>query len=209
MNTRYLLAAAAVSAMQFLFAAEPALPVRLQVESGTVQFDSATNLSAVSVHGKSSTLKASVQAQRTGDELVLEEIQAWLPVKAISTGMDLRDEHMRKYIFTTSDGSQPDLRFTGANLHCPAKAGQETSCQVAGNLSVRGVERPFSLTLKIKQERSSPSTFKVSGGATLKLSDYGIERPSQLGVKSEDAVQLHLAFTAKETPLAARAEAGR
>ncbi|MEP7365536.1 MAG: YceI family protein [Acidobacteriota bacterium] len=207
MNTRLFAAAACTGALHMLLAAGNNTPVTVQVDSGNVQFDSATNFSAVSVHGKSGALKATVQAHQSGEEVVLEQVKAWLPVKALTTGMGLRDEHMRKYIFTTADGAMPDLRFTGENLHCPAQMGRETTCPVNGTLSVRGVERPFSLTLKVKQERSAPSQFKVSGGASLKLSDYGIERPSQLGVKTEDEVQLHLEFTARETPLSARVEA--
>jgi hypothetical protein len=38
----------------------------------------------------------------------------------------------------------------------------------------------------------------VSGESTVKLSDYGIEQPSQFGVKTADEVQLHIEFSGKE-----------
>ena len=36
----------------------------------------------------------------------------------------------------------------------------------------------------------------------MKLSDYGIEQPSQFGVKTSNEIQLHLEFTGKEGPAA-------
>ena len=42
----------------------------------------------------------------------------------------------------------------------------------------------------------------------MKLSDYGIEQPSQFGVKTANEIQLHLEFTGKEAP-AAIASGGR
>ena len=38
------------------------------------------------------------------DGFVLEHIEAAVPVRRLETGMALRDDHMRKYIFTTAAG---------------------------------------------------------------------------------------------------------
>jgi polyisoprenoid-binding protein YceI len=177
----------------------------IKVEGGVVRFDSATNFSAVSVHGKASGLRAAVQAQRTPEALLLEDIQATLPVKALSTGMGLRDEHMRKYIFTTEGGAQPDLQFKAANLRCPVVPAREAACQIMGELSIRDVTKPFAMTLKVRQDGGSPAVFKAAGEAMVRLSDYGIERPSQLGVQTQDEVKLSIEFTGKESTSSARA----
>ena len=47
------------------------------------------------------------------------------------------------------------------------------------------------------------TAFRVVGEGSVKLSDYGIERPSYLGVTMKDSVKLQLEFNAKEVPLAA------
>jgi polyisoprenoid-binding protein YceI len=203
MTNRYFMIAAACAGVAW--GADTSTPLNVRVEGGMVRFDSGTNLSAVSVHGKATTLHAVVHAQRRPDGLFLDEIQASLPVKAISTGMGLRDEHMRKYIFTTPNGAQPDLQFTAASLQCPVQPAHETACQISGQLSIRDVTKPFAMTLKIRQDAASPAIFKAAGEATIKLSDYGIERPSQLGVQSQDEVKLALEFTGKETATSARA----
>jgi polyisoprenoid-binding protein YceI len=197
---------AGVCAFGATLTAETAAPLAVQVESGLVQFDSETNLSAISVHGKASNLRAEVRGARTGEGLMIDQVRASVPVKAISTGMSLRDEHMRKYIFTTSDGKEPDLVFTATNLRCAAQAGREEACPITGKLAIRGVERPFVMTLKVKQDGGSPAVFKAAGAAIVKLSDYGIERPSQLGVQTQDEVKLTIQFTGRE--MVATASAG-
>ena len=181
----------------FTFAADvtkSADAIQLAVDGGITTFVSPTNVSAISVKGKSNALHAEATVRHTADGLQIEHIAATLPVKSLVTGMGLRDEHMRKYVFTTSDGQTPDLRFEGQNVAC-----KEAVCKIAGTLTIRGVGHAFTLPVKIKEDGSQ---FKASGEGTVKLSDYGIEQPSQLGVKSTNEVQLHLEFVAK--PASAR-----
>jgi polyisoprenoid-binding protein YceI len=173
--------------------------------SGTATFEASTNVPGISVHGKSDAVKTRLQMQRNGDGILIERIEAWTPVSSLSTGMGLRDDHMRKLVFTTADGKTPDIRFHGENITCPVAPGKESKCKVPGKLSIRDVERPFEVTMKVRQDGGA--AYKAAGDAVLKLSDFGIERPSQLGVQAENEVKLHLAFTAR--PDAALAEDGR
>lgn len=178
-------------------AAESSRPVSLQIEGGLVTFDVSTNISAVSVHGKSSGVRGVVRAHKDNARLVVDEVNATLPVDAISTGMGLRDEHMKKYIFTTADHQVPDLKFSSANVTCPVDAsGGEASCKFPGKLTIRGVEKPVVLTLKL---RASTNMYRAVGDITVKLSEYGIERPSQFGVKCADEVRIHLEIQGRET----------
>jgi len=129
----------------------------------------------------------------------VENVEATVPVKSILTGMAVRDEHMRNYIFTAADGKTPDLVFEAVGTTCPAQSGRasEFSCQVSGSLSVRGVARPFAIPLKIHADNSA---FHAAGAATVKLSDYGIQQPSQFGVKTSNEIELRVEFTGKEAP---------
>jgi len=196
-NATRLLAIAGVSTI-ISFASDvtkPADSLQIAVDGGTATFVSPTNVSAISVKGKSTALHAEATVRRTNEGLQVERVEATVPVKSLVTGMSLRDEHMRKYVFTTADGKTPDLHFEGENAACPA--GQNAVCQIAGNLSIRGVSHAFTLPIRIKEDGAQ---FKASADGTLKLSDYGIEQPSQLGVKSTNDVQLHLEFVAKAAP---------
>jgi polyisoprenoid-binding protein YceI len=165
----------------------------IAVQAGTAVFVANTNVAAISIKGKSTALVAKLSLRRLAEGLQLEHIDARLSVKTLATGMGLRDTHMRKYIFTTADGQVPDLQFEGANATCSGSA-RDTTCQVAGMLTIRGIARPFTLPLKIREEGSG---FKASGDGVVKLSAYGIEQPSELGVKMTDDVQLHFDFAAK------------
>ena len=168
----------------------------VQVLGGTATFEAGTNISAINVHGKSGNLEGRAQVRHSGDVIAIEQLEATLPVKTITTGMGLRDEHMRKYVFTTGDGHTPDLKYTAEKAECSPAAGRggESACTVSGQLAIRGTERPFGITLRVKKVGDG---YRAAGDAIVKLSTYGISRPSQLGVTTTDEVKLHLEFTAK------------
>lgn len=178
----------------------------LVIEGGSVSFDAETNLSAIAVHGKSSKLKGRVELQHQDGGILLEHIEAWLPVKDLSTGMGLRDDHMREHVFKTPQGQFPDLRFTAENVACKGDTKKEMTCQIPGQLAIQGRDHAFTIALKI---RPGGSTYSATGEGIVKLSDYGIERPSQLGVQVEDAVTLRLNFTGKEVAESASVGAKR
>jgi polyisoprenoid-binding protein YceI len=174
-------------------------PTPVEVRGGTASFDVDTNLPALSVHGKSTSLEARGRVRQSSDGPVLEQIEAVVPVKTLATGMGLRDEHMRKYIFTTSDGQTPDVRFVAGKATCAKGTGSQRICQLAGDLTIRGTARPFAMALKVTEDGGS---FHASGDGIVKLSAYGIPQPSQLGVHTSDEVKLKLDFTARPAPVA-------
>jgi polyisoprenoid-binding protein YceI len=168
----------------------------VEVRGGTAVFVVDTNISAISVHGRSNALTARLRLRQTTDGAVLEGIEAAMSVKTLATGMELRDEHMRKYIFTTGDGQLPDLRFSAERAVCSKAVSRQSTCELSGNLAIRGTMRPFTVVLKVSEHGD---TFRVVGDGTVMLSAYGIERPSQLGVKTADDVKLRFDLTAKQT----------
>jgi polyisoprenoid-binding protein YceI len=169
-------------------------PVNLAIDGGTASFIANTNVPAVSIKGKSTSMKAEATARRGAEGVVIDRIQATVPVKTLQTGMGVRDEHMRKYIFTTKDGQTPDMVFQAENVACPA--GAQTTCNVSGNLTIRGVSHAFQMPLKLRDEGGA---LKASGESIVKLSDYGIEQPTQFGVKTDDEVHVRLDFVARPT----------
>ena len=178
----------------------------VEVKGGTAAFEVGTNVGAISVHGKSNDLTARLRMRQAPDGAVLEGIEAAVPVKSIGTGMGLRDSHMRKYVFTTADGQVPDLKFSADKAVCSKGEGRQSTCQLSGNLAIRGTERPFSIVLKVSEDGD---TLRDVGDGTVTLSAYGIERPSQLGVTTEDDVKLRLDLTAKQAGTRPVATSGR
>lgn len=180
----------------------------VEVRGGKASFDAATNIPTISVHGKSSELDARATVREGSDGLALDLVEARLPVKSLTTGMGLRDGHMRKRVFTNSDGSMPDITFVSREVVCsPAAATRQSRCSVSGALAIRGIQRPFSMTLIVSRDGAG---FRAAGDGLLKLSTYGIEQPSQLGVRTRDDVTLHLDFTARPVNIStARLDARR
>jgi polyisoprenoid-binding protein YceI len=167
----------------------------VEVRAGTVTFDVGTNMLSLNVHGTSDALQASARVREEADGLVVEHMEAAVPIDSLTTGLRLRDEHMRKYVFTTPAGDAPELRFSSGTATCaPVRPGEPSTCHVSGELEVRGTPRPFAVALKIARKGGG---FRVSGDGMVKLSEYGIDAPSQLGVRTEDQVNVHFEFTAK------------
>jgi polyisoprenoid-binding protein YceI len=165
----------------------------LDVTAGVATFVAPTNISAVTVHGKSNALVATAMIDYQDKSLVVEQVQAKLSIHSLSTGMGLRDSHMRKFVFTASDGATPDLTFQAGRTEC-SPAGADFVCQVPGELSIRGLGRPFTAAFKVRGDGSG--RFRSIGEGTVRLSDYGIQPPSQLGVRVAERVQVRFEFTA-------------
>ncbi len=168
-------------------------PAPVEVRGGTAAFEASTNIPAISIHGKSTALTGRAKIVADAGRLTIDELDATVPVKTLNTGMSLRDEHMRKHIFTTPDGRVPDLRFSGDHASCSG-SDSESTCQVTGQLTVRGTARPFAIALKVTKNGGA---FRAMGQGMLKLSEYGIPQPSQLGVSTSDDVVLRLDFLAR------------
>jgi polyisoprenoid-binding protein YceI len=193
--------------MAFAYAGENG-PVKLDVDSGTASFESTTNVPGIEVKGKSAALSAHVKVTRDANGFAVDEIDATIPVKSLATGMKLRDEHMRKYIFTTAGGQTPDLRFEAGAATCPSST-RGFVCKLAGNLTIRGVSRPAELTLQAKEQSGSTLGFRVEGEGVVKLSDYGISAPSQFGVTPANEVKFRLEFSARQRSTVSRAGAAQ
>ena len=190
-------------------ATTPAAPqvAPAEVKEGLVTFDVETNVFAVSVHGESKELEGKVRVLEGSEGLRLEQLEAVVPVESLSTGMKLRDNHMKKYIFETPQGEVPDVRFTAERAECsPAGGGNESRCVASGMLTIRGTARPFVIELAVTRNNDQ---FQVKGDGNVKLSAYGIERPSQFGVKTADDVKLHLELRAASTAPASALSAGK
>jgi polyisoprenoid-binding protein YceI len=191
-------------------AAGPAIQGLLEIESGSAAFEATTNVPGVGIKGKSTALTGHVALSRGDGGLNVSEIDAALPVRSLSTGMKVRDEHMRKYIFTAGDSQLPDVRFSAASIACPVNgSAQEFRCQVSGELSIRGMARPFAMLLHVREQSGASAAFHGTGDAVVRLSDYGIAAPSQFGVTASNEVKLHIDFSVRERPAAAPAGGAR
>jgi polyisoprenoid-binding protein YceI len=203
-----LAAAASVAVWTMAAAANGASDAQvIEISRGTVSFEVGTNVPALRVHGKSGALAARARFGAGPEGIVLEQIDARVPVKSLETGLGLRDDHMRKYIFTTADGQMPDVRFSGDRAEC-LTTGRRTTCTVNGTLVIRDTSKPFTMLLTINEDKD---VLRALGEGIVRLSSYGIDQPSQLGVRTTDEVRLKLDLTARRpvTVVAAGRRDGR
>src|SRR4030095_5600975 len=91
----------------------------VRVAEGGIKFSVATNILAVSVHGGSNAMTATLTLHRMGDQIRLENLRAAVAPESLTTGMSLRDHHMRKKIFALEDSTMPTVEFTSDSMVCP------------------------------------------------------------------------------------------
>ena len=152
----------------------------IHLSLGSVEFESPVNIKALTIHGKANQLTGSLLL----DGLNLKEINIKIPVNSLSTGMKVRDKHMRKRIFQTEDGKFPDIQFVSSGVNCTVQP-DNMECEVNGFLKIRGVPKEVFMPLRVTYKGGE---YRAKGEMVVKLTDYGIEPPSQFGVKVEDNI---------------------
>lgn len=113
------------------------------------------------------------------------------------TGVDGRDENLREHLATTE---HPQIRFE-IQRFVPAANGIDAARQtvrgeVQGRMHIRGVARE--LTMPVTVEVDASRRVVVNGQVPLRLSDYQVPVPSQLGViNMQDEVTIWIALRAR------------
>lgn len=115
----------------------------------------------------------------------------------LKTGVEGRDAKMLEHLDVKSF---PEIKFKIERFR-PSEGGVDVAKmtakgEVSGTMSIRGVERP--LTIPVAVEVDPQRRVVVKGEVPLKLSDYGVPVPSQLGViNMEDEVKIWIALRAR------------
>lgn len=102
---------------------------------------------------------------------------------------------MREKIFTSpevttatgkTEKSLPPIVIDLSEISCDQKVAPVV-CSAKGTLNLRNKTNPVALTGNLELSNGKS---KASGKTVIKLSDYAIEAPSQLGVKVKDEVEI-------------------
>jgi polyisoprenoid-binding protein YceI/uncharacterized coiled-coil protein SlyX len=119
---------------------------------------------------------------------------------SLVTGVEGRDTDMWQYLATKE---HPQIRFAIQRFK-PAPGGVDVGKQTArgeieGKMTIRGQTRP--LTMPVQLEVDPQQRVVVTGQVPLKISDYGVPVPSQLGViNMQDEVVVWIALRARMQP---------
>lgn len=122
----------------------------------------------------------------------------------LKTGVDGRDTNMWEYL---DSKSHPEIRFAIERFQATGEgvdlAARKAAGEVIGKMTIRG--KTLDLRVPVKIEVDPQQRVVITGQQKLKLSDYGVPVPSQLGViNMEDEVVIWLALRAR-----AQAEASK
>ena len=114
---------------------------------------------------------------------------------SLDTGEKDRDADMQKGL-DVAGHPQLSFEWTGFTPESSDATAMKTTGTVRGRLTIRGTAREFAMPVRISVDSSRRAA--IEGEAKLKMSDYGIEPPSKLGLISvEDQVTIWIALRAR------------
>ena len=117
-----------------------------------------------------------------------------VPLANLTTGMSLRDKHMREKYLEVPKYATAVLVIPRSKLTLPAD-GQSTSGDASGQMTIHGQTRPASFHYTTK---GTGKACAVSATLALNMNDYGIATPGYLGVTVKPQVSLTVSFTADD-----------
>jgi polyisoprenoid-binding protein YceI len=124
----------------------------------------------------------------------LQRIEVKVPLANLTTGISLRDSHMRdKYLEV---GKYPDARLTidRASLRFPADGGDADATGI-GALTLHGQVQQVGFHYRLSR-RGQKTT--VTGDLQLNMNKFGIASPSYLGLSVKPDVAVSVQFAVSE-----------
>lgn len=148
----------------------------MDVSAATAKIDfvAHTNVSGVKVEGEVTGAKVQYDVKNASGAVIA------MDVFDLKTGMDTRDEHLREKVFAAKKEGEVKIQFTVKDLKCAEE------CKVTGMLKIKEIEKELEIPVKANAERT-----KISGVAQVNLTDFNLKRPSFMGVKVDESVDIN------------------
>jgi polyisoprenoid-binding protein YceI len=141
----------------------------------------ATGPAGLAIEGTTPDLTATEQ----GGNLVIS-----VPLGNLSTGIGLRDKHMKEKYLEVGKYPNAVLTVARAALKIPAGGGQVES-DVPGQLQLHGQTKTVTVHYQSKGEGAGLPTH---GKFRINMNDFGIQVPTYLGVTVKPEVEVNAAF---------------
>jgi polyisoprenoid-binding protein YceI len=97
----------------------------------------------------------------------------------VTTGIDLRDDHMRTKFLHTDKFPNTVIQFEKAKIAWPTETGKKATGKLEANFTAHGVTKPISMTYEVQKTKQG---WKCTGSFDYNTNDHGIEVPNYLGV---------------------------
>lgn len=163
---------------------------RVDPATSELEFTAVGKPGFLRINGKEGKLSGSVVVSAT------RKLSATLEsaLDDFKTGIDLRDEHMKKKHLETE--KYPKAVLTLDSL--PIDPSLEQDVPFDGKLLFHGVERPVSGKAKLTP-KDGGKTVEVEAEFSIKLSDFKVDIPHYLGVTVAEDVEVRVSFAAIHT----------
>ncbi len=135
----------------------------------------------------------------TGSELQLQDkgdvLLVTVPLGAVTTGIDLRDTHMREKYLETGQYPTAELSVPRPGVKFPAD-GETVEASAPGTLTLHGKSQ--AVTVHYKAVRKG-NAYEVKADFHINMNDYGIVTPSYLGITVKPGVDVAVSFRLLES----------
>lgn len=164
-----------------VFTAALASAAPLAVKGATVSFAAKANVGMV-IEGSTSTV--------TVDEDP-KNVTVVVPLVGLSTGVDLRDKHMKDNYLEVAKFPEAKLVVERACLALPEAGAKAGEC--AGAFTLHGQTKGVTVTYKASVAGGAT---EVDANFTVNFVDHGVAEPKYMGIKVKPTVEVKARFTA-------------
>ncbi len=123
-----------------------------------------------------------------------EDLTVVVPLGQLSTGIGLRDKHMKEEYLETQKYPTAELKVSRANFKTPS-SGAAAQSEIKGVLRLHGREKPLVVNYQAKPVQGG---YEIAGSFQVNIADYGIAVPVYLGVTVKPEVEIAASFKVKK-----------
>jgi polyisoprenoid-binding protein YceI len=102
-----------------------------------------------------------------------------VPMKSVSTGIDMRDEHMNEKFVQVEQFPNAILTINKADIQLGTTLGEEKSGTVSGTFNIHGADQPVTVTYNTKKSKTG---WRAMAKFEFDVTKSGIAIPDYLGV---------------------------
>ena len=103
----------------------------------------------------------------------------------VSTGIDLRDEHMKEKFLQTAQYPDAVLKFAKAAIVWPTETGKKVTGTLDGTFTAHGKDEAVKVKYDVQRTKTG---WKVTSSFPFNSSNHGIEVPAYLGITVDPAM---------------------
>jgi polyisoprenoid-binding protein YceI len=165
-----------------------AVPLTIDPLNSTTSFVAIGRPAMLRIHGESKNLKSHLDLEK---QILNGELS--MPLADFKTGIELRDEHMKKKYLEIERFPEAILKIK--DLQIPVlKDGESRELKFTAEMSLHGITHSIDVITQIKMIQSR---FDIHAQSNFKLSDFKIDVPTYAGIKVADLVELDIQFRTK------------